>query len=133
THAGGVVYRESPWGVCRYLLIEAAGDPTQWVLPKGHIEPAESPRETAVREVHEEAGVWAVIESDLGTRIFPSHAEMATTRFFLMRAKGRGLRADRNRGHRWVALDEALKLSSFDETRQLLRQAEAARTRTQAR
>jgi len=133
THAGGVVYRRAAWRDCRYLLIEASGDSSQWVLPKGHIKADESLRLTAVREVHEEAGVWAVVESDLGTRTFTSHAEMATTRFFLMRAKGRGLRADRNRAHRWVRLDEALKLSSFDETRQLLRQAEAARTRRQAR
>jgi len=135
THAGGVVYRRAVWGDCRYLLVEAKGDASQWVLPKGHITPGESLRLTAVREVHEEAGVWAVVESDLGTRMFTSHGEMATTRFFLMRAKGRGLKADgdRERAHRWVSLDKALKLSCFDETRQLLRQAESARTRTQSR
>lgn len=60
SHAGGVVFR-----MCRkrayYLLVEASEDPLQWVLPKGHVEVGESPFETAVREVHEETGVWAKV------------------------------------------------------------------------
>ena len=50
----------------QYLLVEATNDPAQWVLPKGHVEEGEQPRETAVREVHEETGVWARVVHDLG-------------------------------------------------------------------
>src|SRR6516225_7416688 len=65
THAGGVVFRQRN-GETQYLLVEATDDPDQWVLPKGHIEESEHPRETAVREVFEETGVWARIAAELG-------------------------------------------------------------------
>ena len=65
THAGGVVFRTRR-GKTEYLLVEATDDPAQWVLPKGHVEEGEQHRETAVREVHEETGVWARIVGDLG-------------------------------------------------------------------
>jgi 8-oxo-dGTP pyrophosphatase MutT (NUDIX family) len=131
THAGGVVYRQRWFDKCRYLLVEARANPGRWVLPKGHIEPGESLRETAVREVHEEAGIWAVIESDLGIRTFPAPDNTVRARFFLMRARGRGLKADRDRLHRWVRFEQAVALASFEETRELLRQAEAVRRRAQ--
>jgi ADP-ribose pyrophosphatase YjhB (NUDIX family) len=129
THAGGVVYRPRWKGTCEYLLVEAKDDPAQKVLPKGHIEPGETVRETAVREVHEEAGVWATIEGDMGVRTFASRQEMARTRFFLMRARGRGLRKDRDREKVWLAYEKAVSEASFEETKELLREAEAARRR----
>ena len=132
THAGGVVYRRRWNGAFEYLLVEAKDDPTQKVLPKGHIEPGESVREAAVREVHEEAGVWATIEGDIGVWSFQSRADMARTRFFLMRARGRGLKKDRDRESVWLAYEKAVSEASFEETRELLREAEAARRRAAA-
>ncbi|MBD0292475.1 MAG: NUDIX hydrolase [Jiangellaceae bacterium] len=38
----------------------------EWVLPKGHIEPDETPEEAAVREVREETGLDAQVVSALG-------------------------------------------------------------------
>lgn len=61
THAGGVVYRRAKDGTKQYLLVQAKKKPNELVLPKGHIEFGEKPRETAIREVHEESGVWARI------------------------------------------------------------------------
>src|SRR5262249_3819711 len=58
TRAGGVVFRRRRNGI-EYLLVEAKSKPNEWVLPKGHIEEGEDHRETAVREVYEESGVWA--------------------------------------------------------------------------
>lgn len=51
--AGGVVI--GPYGAV-LLLRHRVGD---WVFPKGHIDPGESPLEAALREVEEEAGVEA--------------------------------------------------------------------------
>lgn len=60
THAGGVVFRkQGKEETIEYLLVQASKDRSQWVLPKGHIESGEDPRETAVREVLEETGYWA--------------------------------------------------------------------------
>jgi 8-oxo-dGTP pyrophosphatase MutT (NUDIX family) len=61
TSAGGVVFRRTHDGV-RVLLIR---DPyANWGLPKGHLEPDETPEQAAVREVEEETGLrdLAVVE-----------------------------------------------------------------------
>lgn len=126
--AGGVVFR-SRNGVIEYLLVEAKEDPSQWVLPKGHVEAGEQPRETAVREVLEETGVWARVVEDLGTQSWSVEGRPVATQFFLMEAVGRGLRKDKARQHRWLPLEGAIAQANFVETRELLAQAEAARTR----
>jgi len=91
THAGGVVFRLRG-GKAEYLLVEAKDDPSQWVLPKGHVEEGEQYRETAVREVYEETGVWARIVSDLRDVSYSVNGTVVTARYFLMQAMGHGLR-----------------------------------------
>ncbi|MDX3570817.1 NUDIX hydrolase [Streptomyces sp. ID05-47C] len=46
------------------LLIERGWDPHkgQWALPGGHVDPGETSREAAARELAEEAGVYAAPE-----------------------------------------------------------------------
>lgn len=129
THAGGVVFRTRR-GKTQYLLVEATNDPDQWVLPKGHAEEAEHPRETAVREVHEETGVWARVVHDLGDVSYSVNGAVVTVRFYLMQSVGRGLRKDKERRHEWLALQEAVARASYAETRSLLEVAEQQRVRT---
>lgn len=120
THAGGVVFRVRR-GRAEYLLVEAKNDPTQWVLPKGHVEEGEQHRETAVREVHEETGVWARIVGDLGDVTWPTDGSaVTTTRFFLMQAVGCGIQQDKDRQHEWLQLEKAVAQASYIETRELL-------------
>ena len=57
--AGGVVIQDN-----KVLLRHTKND--RWVLPKGHVEPEESLRQAAVREVFEEAGIHARIARKLG-------------------------------------------------------------------
>jgi ADP-ribose pyrophosphatase YjhB (NUDIX family) len=63
-----------------------------WSLPKGHIEPDESPEEAAVREVEEETGITARIVHHLGTIDFWFMAEgkriHKTVHHYLMDATG---------------------------------------------
>lgn len=124
THAGGVIFRKRWWGRVEYLLVEAKDDPAQWVLPKGHIEADENRRETAVREVHEETGVWAKIIADLGPVTFTVNGEAITTQFFLMKYAGRGLRQEASREHKWFRYDEAITKANHLETRDLLKLVE---------
>ena len=128
THAGGVVFRTKR-GKTQYLLVEATNDPGQWVLPKGHVEEGGSHSETAVREVHEETGVWARILGGLGDVTWSVDGSAVTTRFFLMKAIGRGLRQDKDRRHAWLAWKEAIAKASHIETRELLQAAEQRRSR----
>jgi len=127
SHAGGVVFHLRG-GTAEYLLVEATNDPAQWVLPKGHVEEGEEPRETAVREVYEETGVWAHIVHDLEAATWSVDGAVVTTRFFLMQADGRGLREDKNREHVWLPLQEAIAKASHIETRELLQTAEQRRS-----
>lgn len=39
----------------------------EWCLPKGHIEKGETPRQTAVREVHEETGILGEVVDSIAT------------------------------------------------------------------
>src|SRR5262249_41445497 len=80
THAGGVVFRKRN-GAVEYLLVQASKDRTQWVLPKGHIEPGEEPRETAVREVKEETGHWARVREWLEDLNLGADGDHTTARF----------------------------------------------------
>jgi 8-oxo-dGTP pyrophosphatase MutT (NUDIX family) len=127
THAGGIVFRPRG-GTAEYLLVEAKNDPAQWVLPKGHVEDGEQHRDTAVREVHEETGVWARIVTDLGDVTWSVDGSAVTTRFFVMKAIGRGLRQDKDRRHEWLTLHKAIAKASHIETRELLQAAEQRRS-----
>jgi 8-oxo-dGTP pyrophosphatase MutT (NUDIX family) len=127
THAGGVVFRKRWWRV-QYLLVEAKDDPHQWVLPKGHVEETEHSRETAVREVHEETGVWARIVHDLDDVSYSVNGTVVTVRFYLMQAVGRGSRQDPHRQHLWLPLQQAIARASHLETRELLQAAEQRRS-----
>ena len=124
SHAGGVVMRRHGSRTL-YLLVEASDNPSQLVLPKGHIEPPEDPRQTAVREVHEETGVWARIVVELEDVSYSVNGKVITPRIYAMRAIGYGRRQDRHRGHHWLLLREALNHTPpiHSETRQLLEAA----------
>lgn len=156
THAGGVVFRVRG-GRAEYLLVEAKDDPAQLVLPKGHVEEHEKKdlRLTAVREVHEETGVWASIgvfhpqppkrpeeerektlvnrrlAADFGEVSYSVSGATVTVRFYLMEAIGRGLRKEKGRKHVWLPLQKAIARASHNETRALLQEAEQRRGRTQ--
>lgn len=123
--AGGVVYRIRR-GRAEYLVVEATEHRERWVLPKGHVDSGEDARRTAVREVHEETGVWGRPEEDLGTVSWPEGDGAAQTHFFLMRRIAKGL-ADENRAHRWLALDPACAAAAYEETAALLERADARR------
>src|SRR5258706_1686733 len=121
THAGGVVYR-THYGVIEYLTVEALDNPGETVLPKGHIEPGEDPRETAVREVHEETGVWARIcqGTPAMPKILATRAKSIPTLFYLMEACGRDwISNEDRRPHRWLPIEQVEKLD-YPESRELV-------------
>jgi 8-oxo-dGTP pyrophosphatase MutT (NUDIX family) len=121
--AGSVVFK-SHRAAARVLLIKARRNPQLWIFPKGHIEQGETPRETALRETREEAGVAAEIVSPLGSLEFGSGKELVHVDYFLVRWTA-DVAAHENRERRWCTVEEATELLTFDGARTLL--AKAAR------
>lgn len=85
SHAGGVVFRHRK-NCVEYLLVRAKEAPHEWVLPKGHIERGEDMKQTAVREVREETGVWARITRPLKCESFLVDETTIHVQFYLMEA-----------------------------------------------
>jgi len=134
--AGGVVVRMA-CGRAMVAAIRPQGKPEgTWALPKGNIDPGETPAETAVREVWEETGVHGRLVEKLGDvrytytrrgglRVFK------VVSFFLLRAgRGRiGEIEERMRVEvaeaRWLPLDEAPRLLAFGGEREMVAKARA--------
>lgn len=123
SHAGGVVRRTID-GAPEYLLVEASDDPGVWVLPKGRIEPGESPEEAAVREVIEEAGVRAAIVAFVGENEYAARGRTVRTAFYLMTHEGEVQRSE-SRALAWHRYEDAITLLHFENTRRILTQAHA--------
>jgi 8-oxo-dGTP pyrophosphatase MutT (NUDIX family) len=125
--AGGVVYRRTE----DEIEIVLASRRTRrgelaWGLAKGGIEDDESMEDAAVREVREETGLTAEIESSLGeTRYFYVWKNVRirkTVHFFLMRHTGGDIddRDDEMEEIRWFPLERALKRAAYRGERDVL-------------
>jgi 8-oxo-dGTP pyrophosphatase MutT (NUDIX family) len=63
--AGGVIYRRGRGEESIEVALVRVGPKNRWQLPKGLVEPGETPEATAVREVREEAGVQGELVAPL--------------------------------------------------------------------
>jgi len=125
-HAGGVVYRRKDRAL-EFLLVEASNNRSQWVLPKGHIEPGEDPRVTAVREVKEETGHWARIVRWFDDARLGDESNAPMVRWFLMELAEEATKwPEENRQRAWLPLTEAKQRATFPETRAWLERADHA-------
>ncbi len=125
THAGGVVFRKTLGGAKEFLLLQASKDRAHWVLPKGHIEPGEEPRETAAREVHEETGSFARIVEHLMDAPLSKAKGAPMVRWFLMELVEPAAKwAKEDRQSEFLSLDDAKSRAAFAETRALIDLAE---------
>jgi diadenosine hexaphosphate hydrolase (ATP-forming) len=119
--AGAVVFKNlvDP----KILIVRAKQDPSQWIFPKGHVEPGESLPETAVREAREEAGVIGEIVSALSPPVkFKKDNAEICVRYFLAELKSE-VPAQENREKVWASPDEARRLLTHDDSREVLESA----------
>lgn len=129
--AGGVVFRRRSDAPAILLLRHESG---KWMLPKGTIEPGETPEAVALREVREETGISHVrVVADLGEERYHFfwRAEDTfydkTVRYYLLEFLGGEEAAPQSEegfvACEWVALGEALERIRYKETREVVARA----------
>lgn len=123
THAGAVVFRQSDEAT--FFLVISSSNGLHWVLPKGHVDPGETPKQAALRELAEEAGVIGEIVGSLGLQRFEVEGDPVVVQYFLVRETGSTAPTEK-RKIRWEKGEEALKILDFENTRTALSKGRGA-------
>jgi len=101
-------------------------------LPKGHVDPGETPAEAAVREVREEAGVESVVEEKLGdvkyVYTWDGERRFKVVSFFLCRYRSGSVRDHDHEVDRalWLPLADAPSRLEYGGEREMAQKAMAA-------
>jgi 8-oxo-dGTP pyrophosphatase MutT (NUDIX family) len=134
TSAGGIVFR-TEGSEPLYLLIRDSYQ--NWGFPKGHLENGEQPDAAALREVREETGI-AKLELRAPVETIDWHFRFRgrlihkVCHFFLMEAADSATKPQRAEGItacRWARYDDATKLLSYANAREVLAHAHALLSR----
>lgn len=120
--AGGVVWRRRGGGDVEVLLVHRDRY-DDWTFPKGKLDLGESWEQAAVREVHEETGVIAVLGAELAsTRYRDGHGRAKRVRYWSMTVDHEtGFEPnDEISALEWVALADAGRLLTYQRDRPVL-------------
>ena len=119
--AGGLVWRSTPRGR-ELILIHRTRYGPEWALPKGKLDPGEGWLQAAVREVEEETGCRATIESFAGGSVYAVNGMPKVVLYWHMALQEQGPVQDTREvaDLRWVSVDEALSLLTHANERSLL-------------
>lgn len=133
--AGGIVFKRTPQGVRIAFVMDPYG---KWTFAKGHMEKGEGLDQAALRETREEMGLGRLrVIAPLGSidiwfrdRYRPETKGVLIHKYvhyFLMeapaRAKGSPQKKEKIRKIIWVNAGRAMRTSSYEDVRPILRKA----------
>ena len=126
--AGGVVVRDGRVAVIVPTRRAATGHKVL-ALPKGHVDPGETPEQAAQREVREEAGVETDLVGELGEvrywyqRNGQKIAKLVTFFLFEYRSGDVADHDDEVEVARWIPFEEAERTLTYKGEREMVRRA----------
>ena len=125
--AGGVIARAGSNGSVEIAVVHRPkyGD---WSLPKGKLDPGESFKEAALREVEEETGMRCRLERELGQASYmDDEGNPKIVRYWLMTPLHGDFKPNREVDKlEWLDLDAARHRLSYDFDRELVTQLDGA-------
>ena len=121
--AGGLLRRETGSGP-EFCLVHRPRY-LDWTIPKGKLEPGESHRDAAIREIEEETGFGCSVDAELpSTRYLDSEGRTKMVRYWLMTpTSGAFAPNDEVDELRWLAPLEALGLLTHEHDRSIIEAA----------
>jgi len=103
------------------LLVRAKKNPTNWIFPKGHIEPGETSENAAVRELLEEAGITGKLVRLAGESEHCFGEKLYHVIYFIVTYGSTESTGEPGRTPRWCTMDEALTHLTFPDSREILK------------
>ena len=125
--SGGIVFRlTKDKRDIEILLIQDSKN--RWTIPKGHIEPGETAKATAIREIGEESGLHHVkVLTWLGKIHFKYRRQdklvLMTTQIYLVRAMDKTEKPQKEKwmnGIRWFSFSDALDAIEYEDIEKLM-------------
>lgn len=125
--SGGIVFRlTKDKKDIEVLLIQDSKN--RWTIPKGHIEPGETAKQTAIREIGEEAGLNHIqVFSWLGKIHFKyrriDKLVLMTTQIYLVRSLDTTERPTKEKwmnGIKWFSFQDAINVIEYEDIEKLM-------------
>lgn len=109
--SGCVVYRINEEKARMEILLVTSNSGKNWVFPKGGVEPDLSSRESAAKEVWEEAGVIGQVGQKLGKYRYMKNDQMQKVTMYAMRYErdAESWPEENLRERRWFSADKAMR------------------------